>query len=63
MTDAVHVIPTNDLVAHEADEDCVCLPTAQPVERADGSIGWVLTHHALDGRKDESTRPTTEGNL
>lgn len=47
----VFVLPLDDLVSHEADSDeCVCGPTSEPVERADGSIGWMLTHQALDGR-------------
>jgi len=48
-----HVWPVDDLVAHDTDDDdggCVCGPTVEPVERADGSMGWVITHHALDGR-------------
>lgn len=41
-----------DLVAHETEGDgCVCGPTTQPVERDDGSISWLLVHHALDGRE------------
>lgn len=50
--DDVHVYPINDLVDHELDgDDCVCGPTAEPAGRDDGSIGWVLVHHALDGRE------------
>lgn len=47
----VHVIPVNDLVDHEADDDCICGPAADPVKRGDGSIGWVMLHHSLDGRE------------
>lgn len=46
----VHVIPRGDLIAHEED-DCVCLPTVEPVPRDDGSFGWLVTHHSLDGRE------------
>lgn len=46
MPDAIHVVPVDDLVAHE-DRGCVCGPT---VELADGSAPLV-THHALDGRE------------
>lgn len=50
-SDDVHVYPVNDLVDHDLDGgDCACGPTAEPVERDDGSMGWVLVHHALDGR-------------
>jgi hypothetical protein len=49
--DDIHVYPVDDLVEHELDGgDCVCGVTAEPVKRDDGSIGWVLVHHALDGR-------------
>lgn len=39
-------------VTHEVtdDGDCPCGPEVQPVEREDGSIGWVYLHNALDGR-------------
>jgi len=47
----IHVTPNGDLVVHELDEDCVCGPRVDPVERADGSIGWIHTHHSLDGRE------------
>lgn len=46
-----HVVPVNDLVEHEVSEDCVCVPTAEPVQREDGSMGWLLVHHSLDGRE------------
>lgn len=50
--DHVHVIPINDLIEHEEndDGDCPCGPEVQPVEREDGSIAWLYTHNALDGR-------------
>jgi hypothetical protein len=40
-----------DLIEHEVSEDCVCGPTPQPVKRDDGSVGWVIVHHSLDGRE------------
>ena len=49
-TGDVHVVPIRDPIEH-LDEDCVCGPTTEPVERADGSFGWVVTHHSLDGRE------------
>lgn len=33
-------------VEHVASEDCPCNPVVKPVEREDGSIGWVYVHHA-----------------
>ena len=48
----VHVVPTADLVDHDTTgDDCVCGPTVEPVTRYDGSIGWLLIHHSLDGRE------------
>lgn len=47
----VHVRPLGDLVAHPMSVDCVCGPTTEPVQRQDGSYGWVVVHHSLDGRE------------
>lgn len=48
----IHVYPLGDLVAHDTDGDeCICGPLDEPVKRDDGSIGWVVVHHALDGRR------------
>lgn len=49
-TDTVHVLPVADLIEHE-DHDCTCGPTTEPVPRPDGSFGWLVTHHSLDGRE------------
>jgi len=51
VTNTLHVIPNGDLVDHESTPDCPCGPTSDPVERADGSVGWVHVHHSLDGRE------------
>lgn len=54
MTDVAHVYPVNDLVEHETkttEPDCVCGPTTSPLKRDDGSCGWIITHHSLDGRE------------
>jgi hypothetical protein len=48
----VHIYPVKDLIEHVTDGgDCPCGPTTEPVERADGNIGYVIVHHALDGRE------------
>jgi hypothetical protein len=48
----VHVLPVADLIEHEDDgEDCPCGVTVDPVQRDDGSFGWVIIHHSLDGRE------------
>ena len=51
MADVVHVLPVDDLIEHEVDEDCVCGPTVKPIFREDGSNGWVVNHHSLDRRE------------
>ena len=51
--DTVHVHPLGDVMEHEATgdtSDCPCGPTVEPVMRPDGSNGWLVIHHALDGR-------------
>lgn len=51
-SDNVHVLPVGDLIEHEdTGEDCLCGPTVEPVEREDGSYGWLIIHHSLDGRE------------
>jgi hypothetical protein len=48
----VHVYPENDLMDHDTDTDeCICMSRIEPVERSDGTIGWVAVHHSLDGRE------------
>ena len=48
----VHVIPVDDLTDHDTDgDDCPCGPCTEPVTRDDGSVGWVVIHHSLDGRE------------
>lgn len=48
----IHISPINDLIEHDLEsEDCPCGPTARPLKREDGSIGWVSVHHSLDGRE------------
>ena len=48
----VHVLPINDLIEHEDQGDgCACGPSSEPIKRDDGSVGWVITHHSLDGRE------------
>lgn len=46
----VHVLPVNDLVTHQEHDDCICGPNVEPVLSDDGSCGWLISHHALDGR-------------
>ena len=41
-----HAVPVNDLIEHEASEDCICGPHPWFV-----TGGIVYTHHALDARE------------
>ncbi|MCW2496386.1 MAG: hypothetical protein JWQ77_2310 [Jatrophihabitans sp.] len=47
----VHVLPVADLIDHAASDECTCGPTTEPVPRDNGSFGWLVTHHSLDGRE------------
>lgn len=48
----IHVLPINDLIEHDDDGDqCPCGPTVEAVFRDDGSNGWMVVHHSLDGRE------------
>ena len=50
--DIIHTSPINDVIEHITDgDDCPCGPTTEPVEREDGSFGWHILHHSLDGRE------------
>ncbi len=39
--------------------DCPCGPRVEPVLADDGSMGWLITHHSLDGRElaERNTTP------
>jgi hypothetical protein len=48
----VHTYPDRDLIEHLTDgRDCPCGPTEEAVFREDGSNGWHVLHHSLDGRE------------
>lgn len=47
----MHVLPVNDLMKHQEDSTCWCGPQDEVVMRADGSNGYLYTHHSLDGRE------------
>lgn len=52
MSDTVHTIPVGDLIEHDTSgEPCVCGPDVEAVFRDDGSTGWLVVHHSLDGRE------------
>lgn len=48
----IHTVPLNDLVDHDTSgEGCICGPATEAVFRDDGSNGWLVVHHSLDGRE------------
>lgn len=48
----VHCYPVGDLIEHDTDGgECVCGPSTEAVFREDGSNGWLIVHHSLDGRE------------
>jgi hypothetical protein len=54
MPDVLHVSPVGDQVDHDtstSEPDCLCGPRVEPVKRDDGSMGWLIVHHSLDGRE------------
>lgn len=52
----VHTYPIADLIEHDIDGgNCVCGPTTEAVFRADGSNGYHVLHHSLDGREVDET--------
>lgn len=46
-----HVMPIGDLIEHTADDDCACNPVQEAVVADDGSMNWLASHNALDGRE------------
>jgi hypothetical protein len=48
----IHVHPPGDLIEHEITDGCPCGPRQQPVKSHDGSVGWLVVHHSLDGREE-----------
>jgi antitoxin (DNA-binding transcriptional repressor) of toxin-antitoxin stability system len=51
VTVTLHVVPVNDLIDHDSADTCICGPRTEPVQRDDGSYGWLVVHHSLDGRE------------
>ena len=51
--DEVHVHPLADLIEHGLTDNCPCGPEQRPVKREDGSVGWLVVHHSLDGREKQ----------
>lgn len=50
----VHVEPVGDLIEHDTNGgECPCGPTTESVKAPDGSVGWLVSHHSLDGRETQ----------
>lgn len=50
-SDEVQVYPADDLIAHELNEDqCVCGPAVELIQRPGLRDVYMFTHQALDGR-------------
>lgn len=45
-----HAVPIGDLIDHVL-TDCPCGPRTEAVAHPDGSFGWIVVHHSLDGRE------------
>lgn len=45
---SIHVMPVNDLIEHETNQDCVCVPDLD-VRHLD--VGNIWVHHSLDRRE------------
>lgn len=48
---SAHVIPDDDAIHHEVSLDCLCGPSVEIVQEADGACGSLIAHPSLDGRE------------
>lgn len=46
LVERVHVYPEGDLHEHVLQDNCWCVPSVKPE-----GAGFVVVHHALDGRE------------
>lgn len=46
--DLMHIVPVDDLIAHELDWDCICGPYREHL----GKGSFLVAHHALDRRPE-----------
>lgn len=53
-TGVVHIYPDKDRIEHRLGQECICQPTAEAFDYTDtgGTKGIMVTHKALDGRKN-----------
>lgn len=57
----IHTHPDNDLIDHDLDVDCVCLPDVETVERDNGEIVFLAHHHSIDGREAQEVEANGMG--
>lgn len=51
-SDALHVLPVDDLVGHTKDAECVCGPEETWAQNGlTGELRSIFVHHSLDGRE------------
>lgn len=48
---AVHVVPVDDILEHDSNDSCPCLPQLEVVTADENPVGWIYVHAAWDGRK------------
>lgn len=47
----VHVTPDDDLVLHDLDSPCVCVPSVELVRKDGCPDGYLYIHYSLDRRE------------
>jgi hypothetical protein len=58
----LHVMPTDDIVDHEASDDCVCGPEFELREGPAGQDMWIAVHWSADARERQEQRNPADGN-
>lgn len=56
MNRTLHVVPRGDLVEHDTateEASCACGPAVEHCTYDHAPDGWLVVHHALDGRDTE----------
>jgi hypothetical protein len=53
-----HVFPVDDLIEHDTEGDCVCIPRVEAMTEGPGPTDWLYVHSSLDGRelKEEASK-------
>lgn len=47
-----HIVPKDDLVAHENSSKCICGPKVDSFVDKNGIVAWQYLHESLDRRED-----------